>query len=568
MASEIFNSKGFRTIAQYDVDSKRLINDEAGKKIVEVATKVINHLSQTGLEKNEEKQLLQFIEKMQKIDEQFIQEGHDSAALSVCAHALKILGVLRTQLPPEHQAIAGHKFILYLAALKDVESLEDPQDLIVELTDFQRDYLLPALLNAANLQELRALEPIVDECLSLYEKLFQERSLGPAIQILQEKKQELIDCWNVQQLRMHSTYQKFLTYEKGQIGDLSNEKVRLARAEKVRGFVGEFIEKINDPLITREEKIAIFLSLKTLQEEFAQYSVKIEVPIERLFYSILKNELLVDLEQVRSINELRALGPFVKKCLALADKLNNKKINGQMEEIVELAKKKRERFDVKKSKAESVVVNTISEKDRRTIEKLGKEIVDLKPVIGDANAYNFSASYGKYIDEAKTKSGSLSLLAAGLRAHVSGKRYSESPKDILKLGNDLLKDRSGQCDHMAAAVIAKIVKHIQEGGEWDADVELAGNGGHSFVIINRPQGRIPNLDHWEGSVIVDTWLESVGVNQKYQKKIPMPKNGIISDPQEVRLFATAFGAKEGKIGILRRFTAEDLRALARSQSKS
>lgn len=56
------------------------------------------------------------------------------------------------------------------------------------------------------------------------------------------------------------------------------------------------------------------------------------------------------------------------------------------------------------------------------------------------------------------------MLAAGLKAHAKGQVYGKSPQDVKELGEALLTSKSGQCDHMAAAVVAKIVHHLRQGG--------------------------------------------------------------------------------------------------------
>ncbi|MCE5316949.1 MAG: hypothetical protein LLG04_06250, partial [Parachlamydia sp.] len=123
--------------------------------------------------------------------------------------------------------------------------------------------------------------------------------------------------------------------------------------------------------------------------------------------------------------------------------------------------------------------------DLKTVRHIAREIQELHPTIGDGASYDFVASHKKYIDDNKTKAGSNSMLAAGMKAHANGKVYGKSPKDIMDLGEALLKNKSGQCDHMAAAVVAKIVSHLKQGGTWNSKVEVVGNGGHAFVLIGR-----------------------------------------------------------------------------------
>ncbi len=526
----------------------------------------------------------------------------------------------------------NNPFILYLASNKDVPSIKNPLDVMVQLSDFQKNFLLPALESTTNLKEFLSLESLVDQCTALSKKLMENKMLGDARNSVKNENQSLIAIWDAKQVQMQLIYQKLLTYEKGQIGSLFNEEIRRQRLEKIVVLVKEFAVNINHPIFTRDEKMAILNAVKIIEAEFAEYGVAAKLPIAKLeeaigiakntpfsllldelliskeisaehkkaLFFFLKDDLLVRVKEMKSRNELQALAPLIEKCAKLAEKIENEKIDKQLIFVLELVQKKEKEFAAPRQVvvpapasqrvgsgrptpqnsapvARAVVeakppvlqrpVRPISTRGRDTIQTLAQEIVGLKPTIGDANGYWFSSSYGTYINDLNTKKGSLAMLAAGLNAHARRTKYHESPELILQMGRDLLKDRSGQCDHMAAAVIAKIVEHIQNGGQWDSDVELMGNGGHSFIIINRPQEETKNLDNWNGAIVVDTWLDVVGVHKNHQNKIPSPKKGIISDPREVRRFASAFKAEEGAVKVLTRFSAQELRALAQSQPK-
>ncbi len=203
--------------------------------------------------------------------------------------------------------------------------------------------------------------------------------------------------------------------------------------------------------------------------------------------------------------------------------------------------------------------------DLTTIRNLSREIVELKPVIGDANAYEFTAAKGRYVNELATKAGSLSMLAAGLRANAKQKSYEKTPEEIVRLGQDLLNNRSGQCDHMAAAVIAKVVAHIRSGGTWNSEIELIGNGGHAFTIVNR-KGDLSDPESWgKDAIIVDTWLGVLGVHEDYQETLSQGDYGVISNPNAVAMHARFFGQNQSgqnRLTATHRFTAEELHKLA------
>lgn len=198
--------------------------------------------------------------------------------------------------------------------------------------------------------------------------------------------------------------------------------------------------------------------------------------------------------------------------------------------------------------------------DLKTIRHLAREIQELKPTIGDGASYKFVASHKKYIDENKTKAGSLSVLAAGLNAKANGKAYGKSPDDIMKLGEALLTSRSGQCDHMAAAVVAKIVRHLKQGGTWNSKVEVVGNGGHAFVIIGR-QGALHDPETWgRQTLIVDTWLSCLGVHPDYASQMTAGDHGVVFNFSDVVNNAHSFGAE--RLKVVSEFSADDLRKLS------
>lgn len=207
-----------------------------------------------------------------------------------------------------------------------------------------------------------------------------------------------------------------------------------------------------------------------------------------------------------------------------------------------------------------------SDADLQTVTKLAREIVSLDLTIADADAYYFVATHKKSVRTHNTGSGSLAVLAAGMRLSSERKKDGEisqkaKAQTFLELGNNLLKMRSGQCDAMASSVIAKIVQHIQNGGKWDSTVELVGTGGHAFVIMNR-KGDLKDPSTWGNkAVIIDTWLAKLGVHEDFKHEIKAGDAGVVSKRSEVIGNAEVFSPKR----ITCTFTPEDLRALAAIQ---
>lgn len=202
--------------------------------------------------------------------------------------------------------------------------------------------------------------------------------------------------------------------------------------------------------------------------------------------------------------------------------------------------------------------------DVKTMRKLAREIIDLKPKIGDAASYKFVKTHGSYVNEHATKDGSVATLASAMRTSANGERKANgksktrSPEEILRLGKDLLRKKSGQCDHMAAAVIAKVVDHIKRGGRWNSEIELVGNSGHAFAIMNR-NGSLNHPKSWGRAAIVDTWLGALGVKEDYADELTAGDCGVVSRRKDVLKHAEFF---EPDV-VTHRFTVAQLRALAK-----
>lgn len=508
MACNVFYSSDFNKIVDGNLPSPLAPSwQNTQKTIISVSREIIDHLQKSNLQGNEKALLDKFVTKINKLE--LVLNPDIKARLKLHSFAIQTLGTLRSGSNPTFQDLANDPFIMTLIRNKNTDTLKDPLSFLVELTEFQEKILVPALKKATTKQDLIVLEPLIDECISSAKKLKADPLTTCTSAHLIQAEKTLIDLWNARHLQVEPSYQRLLRYQKGSLGDLSNEDYRKKTAHQAFVLFSQFSKDIKNPNYTHEDKTSLYRAMQLIEAEFAEAGEPIQFPKRPL---------------------MRELGISIPKSASVAD------------------------------------VKEISANDLAVARKLSVQIIERKPTIGDANAYKFSARYGSYIDDAKTKQGSLDMLAAGMRANAKGKSYSNSPEEIVKLGQDLLRNNSGQCDHMAAAVIAKLVLHIRQGGRWDADVELAGNGGHSFVIINRPQGETTQAANWKGAVIVDTWLGAIGVHPSHQKEIPYHNDGIISDPQEVKRFATAFGARTGSIKILRRFSAEELRTLAFSQA--
>jgi hypothetical protein len=206
--------------------------------------------------------------------------------------------------------------------------------------------------------------------------------------------------------------------------------------------------------------------------------------------------------------------------------------------------------------------------DLQTITKLAREIVALDLTIADADAYKFVATYKQSVRAYNTGSGNLAVMAAAARMIASRDKSGSISEDskakaLLELGNNLLKTKSGQCDSMAAAVIAKVVEHIKNGGQWHSTLDIVGNGGHAFVIMNR-EGPLKDPSTWGSkAAMIDTWLAKLGVHEDFKHVLSAGDAGVVSDRRAILQNVRGFAPDQ----VTCTFTPADLRALAAAQKK-
>lgn len=218
--------------------------------------------------------------------------------------------------------------------------------------------------------------------------------------------------------------------------------------------------------------------------------------------------------------------------------------------------------------------------DLKVIRSIAREIQELKPTIGDGASYPFVKQHGQYIQDEKTKAGTLAMLAAGARSMLGGlaaqdatikpselrriaASYKDNPEEIVALGQDLLTNRSGQCDSMAAAVIAKIVEKIRNGFNWNSRVDLVGSGAHAFVVIGRPEGSdINSPKTWGQAILFDSWLARLGVKEEYADRLTAGEDGVVTNFGEIESNAMAFGAASNQLKVTHSFDVGLLHKLA------
>jgi hypothetical protein len=194
--------------------------------------------------------------------------------------------------------------------------------------------------------------------------------------------------------------------------------------------------------------------------------------------------------------------------------------------------------------------------DLGTCLKIGREIQEMNITIADAADYDFTPAHRGYVSEDRAKKASLGYMAAFAQSFKKQGLYGDDLSSIIVLGESVARTGSGQCDHMAALVIAKIVEHIRNGGTWNSPIELAGNGAHAFVLINR-KGALNDPYSWgKTAILFDSWLAKIGVKADRQDSLTTGESGVISRPSDVQRNAASFGAE--RFHVRRQISVQEL----------
>ena len=248
-----------------------------------------------------------------------------------------------------------HPFILELADLVENSEIENKIEIAQKLYDFQNSLLLPSLEALQTNQELIALEPIVDLCILLKNKLFFIDKKG----VLEESKTAMIALWNLKSCLTNPLYSALTSYEKGKLGTLHTLEEREEKAKRLDGFITKFLNLSENPAIDQQDKIAIYHALGVIKEEFEEQGdsqiivilnklkAKLGIPkaihssfpielqslttdqihdkkaVAQRFYEFQKNILLPALGNAKTRQEFLDLEPIVDQCTELTNRLSS-----------------------------------------------------------------------------------------------------------------------------------------------------------------------------------------------------------------------------------------------------
>lgn len=360
--TSLLQLKSFNKIIDVDLDVENFaIGEHASRnkaRIASVVKSVITHL-QTTTNPEDDELVSSFIDKMKLIDKQFSAEGQ-GLSFTTSIHTLNLLRSLRTKLDPSRQNTIKHPFILELGGLAETSEIENKIEVAQKLYDFQNSLLLPSLEALQTHQELIALEPIVDSCILLKNKL----SLIDKKGALEKNRSTMVMLWNLKACLTNPTYLALISYKKGKLGVLNTSEARELKAKKLDGFITEFLNLFENPAIDQQDKIAIYHALSVIREEFEEkgdnqitlilnkLKAKLGIPtaihssfpielqgllatdqiqdkktVAQKLYEFQKILLLPALQNAKTHQECLDLEPIIDQCIELKNKLSLDKKN-------------------------------------------------------------------------------------------------------------------------------------------------------------------------------------------------------------------------------------------------
>jgi hypothetical protein len=84
----------------------------------------------------------------------------------------------------------------------------------------------------------------------------------------------------------------------------------------------------------------------------------------------------------------------------------------------------------------------------------------------------------------------------------------ESVRHVGRLTRD---NKVGACDQFACAIVEELLINNEVEAEVPK-IEILGNGGHAFVVVNRRDGaELNNIDTWQDAILVDVWTFNQGL---------------------------------------------------------
>jgi hypothetical protein len=147
------------------------------------------------------------------------------------------------------------------------EEIQGPlKPILKKLAVFERDHLIPALQGVSSQEELKALEPLVDQCIALKEKV---HAVDKGT--LEDTHLKMIHLYNAKDSETKPIYSFLLSYEKGGIENLDQKPRREKVATGINNFIKSLVPQFEHTIFKEPQKRALYDSLIQIQQEFETY---------------------------------------------------------------------------------------------------------------------------------------------------------------------------------------------------------------------------------------------------------------------------------------------------------
>lgn len=200
-------------------------------------------------------------------------EEHGEAARlepvrSQLAEAVGAIDSIRSGFPIELRELAA----------SEPEGARKP--ILEKLVAFEKDILTPALANVSTIEELLALEPLVDQCIALkpkVEELDADKELDASHRVL-------LDQWNAKHYQKQKVHTFLTSYERGNFPSIEESPSRDKYASAITKHITALSDKISHPTFKTHEKRDLYQALLTIQDELEEYGAgaKLDTAIQTL----------------------------------------------------------------------------------------------------------------------------------------------------------------------------------------------------------------------------------------------------------------------------------------------
>jgi len=165
---------------------------------------------------------------------------------------------IRNQLGQAVGSVDGIRsgFPVELRQLAEGEIKGPHKPILKKLVAFEKNVLTPALAQGSTSEELRRLEPLVDQCIALKSEIERADAKGK----LKASHQDLINQWNAKNYQTSRIHHFLVSYERGNLSGIDQE----AKREHVALSIQTHIDRVVQNSVTRRlqlQKKGIYIRL-------------------------------------------------------------------------------------------------------------------------------------------------------------------------------------------------------------------------------------------------------------------------------------------------------------------